>query len=117
MDAGVARAAPMPEEWTAGYERQGIAMPSACTAPPYRWDLEVLDLFERHGPAKFQRLDVWAVDWAAMSVALGRRSRVSLSDPRTWLDRRVLRWLARTQPQSHTYPIRAIQRLLQLAGW
>jgi len=117
MDAGVARAQPMPREWTEGYEREGHAMPAGGTSPPYRWDHDVLDLLQRHGTEPFRRLDVWDIDWTALNGRLPRATDNDLRDPRSDLERRVLRWLARTQAASGTLPVRAVQRVLQFAGW
>jgi hypothetical protein len=117
MDPAAATARPLRPEWTAGYERLGIDMKHLPAEGGARWDREVLALLDGHGASTFRRLDVWDIDWSALSAAEGRPRNGALRDPRTAVDRVVLSWLARTQATSHRLPVRAIQRLLRLARW
>ena len=116
MDAGLARATPMQDRWTAGYRSAGIEMPDPVLRPPFRWDAEVLDLFQKHGLDSFRRLDVWDVDWSAINEELGRPMN-GFADPRSPFDRAVHSWLSRTQSGADRPHVRVIQRLLRLANW
>ena len=117
MDADLGRATPLPAAWTARYDAEGIALGATDGAPFHHWDRDVLGWMATHGPDRFRRLAVWDVDWnrvnAVAGVAPGRR----FDDPRTPFERRVLAWLARTQPHADRLPVRIAQKLLHPLGW
>ncbi len=117
MDAAVRTAEPLRPEWLEGYLQDGIDMTTVHAQGRNHWDHEVVDLLSEHGPGAFKRLDLWNVDWSSLSRELGRSKNGELNDPRSWFDKAVHRWLARTQPRSDTIGVRAVQRLLKLAGW
>ena len=82
------------------------------------WHRRILELMHEHGPDTFRRLDIWDVDWAAEAARLGFDfAQGSLSDPRTPVDRAVLRWLGVAQPRRSSTAVRAVSRSLQVVGW
>lgn len=116
---------PLPGHWTAGY---GVDVLNVPTQEFYRWDEELLRLFLAHGPGTFRRLAIWDVDWNGLYRRIhGTSPPVPLDDPRNWIERRVHRWLERTQPAySHgAAPMawtgrashRLLERCLALTGW
>ena len=117
MDAAVRTARPLLPEWLAGYERAGIDMRTVESAPYYWWDEDLIDLFHAHGVEPFRRLNVWDVDWSALSCRMGHATNDGLNDPRSTFERAVHGWLASTQSVSMSPPVRALQRLLKPFGW
>lgn len=117
MDAAIQQAEPFPDAWFDEYEDQGIDMTTIDTKPYYWWDEELVQLFEECGTMPFRRLSVWDVDWAQKAQAMGYDINGSLQDPRSALDRAAHQWLNRTQPHRHRIDVRALQKILQLAGW
>jgi hypothetical protein len=85
----------------------------ACE-PFYWWDAEVLSWFSEFGPSYFRKLDIWDVDWNR-KVAAGCPgwSHGDIIDPRSRIDRGVLSYLGRTQPQYGTARQRWLDRLLR----
>lgn len=109
---------PVRAGWLASYERAGIDMRSLQPAPFYRWDQDILDMFETHGTQRFRKIGIWETDW----VEVGRRAGASLpasalQDPRDGRERAVHRWLAATQARQHHPRVRMVQRFLRLFGW
>jgi hypothetical protein len=115
----------LPGEWTDGYDVDVLGVP---TQEYYQWDEEILRLFLQHGPGTFSRLAIWDQDWERMFERIhGISSPISLSDPRSPIERWVHGWLERTQPSySHgalPQPLterlshRLLERCLALDGW
>ena len=117
MDAAIQAATPLRPDWLAGYEAAGIDMRSVASASHYWWDEELLDLFADHGTEPFRRLNVWDVDWNALSRRVGKMANGALRDPRSAWERGVHRWLAYTQPSASRLPVRVVQRALRAFGW
>lgn len=90
------RLMPLPSSWIDGY---GNANPMGYRSEPYyRWDGEMLDLLIGHGPSRFRQADVWGVDWNGMHKAIrGSEPPVPLDDPRSFVEKRIHRWLEETQ--------------------
>lgn len=107
---------PVRTEWFDDYRRQGIDLTSTCREGSDAWDRQVLQMIQEHGPATFRRINIWDVDWARHAIQAGM-DRAAIRDPRSWLDRAVLRWLGKTQ-QRYTRPFnRLVQWLLRFVGW
>jgi glycosyltransferase involved in cell wall biosynthesis len=117
MEAAVRKAGPVHSEWLAGYEAQGIDMRTIPQERCFYWDEEVLKWLVTYGPARFRKLNIWDCDWAALAVQKSLTLNGVLRDPRTPFEKAVHAWLRVTQGQSHKLYIRALQKLLQLAGW
>jgi len=122
-----ARWRPLPAAWTSGYEDRGIDMTSVMGSATYRWDAEVLKLFETHGTARFSRLPIWGFDWDEAWAQLhpdGPAKR--FDDPRSLPVRAVHWWLRRTQaalvaeddaPPRRRFSVRFVEGLLRAFGW
>jgi hypothetical protein len=118
---------PVPTDWVQRYEESGIDMSSVQRPAAYRWDREVLELFEKHGAARFKRLGIWDADWAELDRQLyPQRPARKIVDPRSLLDRAVHKWLRSTQSDFCHYaepaPLRSlmhrsVETVLQLFGW
>jgi hypothetical protein len=104
-------------EWLDGYRRRGIDLTSVKRQARYRWDGEVLQLFARHGAAPFRRLDVWDTDWKQLATAWGQAPESVPRDPRSSIDRLVMRYLRRTQGRHHRLPWRWVDEALRIVGW
>ncbi len=118
---------PLPDDWVSGYG-PSIDLLGVPTQTFYRWDEEILQLFDAHGTSKFRKLAIWDQDWEAMHELIKKSPPPrSLRDPRSWLERTVHSWLERTQPfYSHGAepPNRlgrlshsVVERVLGTAGW
>lgn len=117
MEAAIRRAGPVRPEWLAGYEALGIDMRSISKSPYYYWDEDVLKLLVEHGTERFRKLNIWDRDWTALAAQKGLAVNGTLRDPRTPFEKAVHAWLRATQGKSHTLPVRAVQKLLQVFGW
>lgn len=69
------------------------------------YNVEVLRHFDRDGLRRYAMLDIWDEDWM---------QRNDLTDPRTPLQKRVLRYLRRTSDKMATAWVRAIDKVLKL---
>jgi hypothetical protein len=118
---------PVPQEWMLGYEQEGIDMTSVNREGTYRWDREVLQLFNEHGTARFKRLAVWNTDWDKLHDELyPEKPKTLYPDPRSRFDKVIQRWLRRTEPAFgyHATPgygrrlyLRLVEKALGLFGW
>jgi hypothetical protein len=99
--------------WVDGYERAGIDLTAVKEQDAYSWDADVLRWLRQH-PQELRRADLWDADWQRRATAVGQ---TPPADPRSAVDRRVLRWLGSSQPTAHTRPTRLIQRGLRVLGW
>jgi hypothetical protein len=109
----------MREEWVGAYASAGVDLTSWAPSPsPHAWDGEVVRWLVRSGTRRFAKLDLWDVDWPQVASWVGLASHAqALGDPRRPSERMVHRFLAATQGREHDLPVRAVQRLLRLAGW
>jgi hypothetical protein len=108
---------PLSQDWLDAFDRIGVNLLEVHPRDAYPTDERILAYFTELGGDRFRRIDIWDVNWSARAAALDLPADGVPDDPRTRADRLVLRWLARTQPQSRTRPVRWIQRALRLAGW
>lgn len=109
---------PIPPEWLAGYQRDGIDMTSTNVEGRYETDRDVLREFEKHGTRRFAKLAIWDTDWVACARAHGFAQPERFSDPRTDREKRVHAWLAGSQAAPLTFRNRLISKLLRtFAGW
>lgn len=98
------RIRPLPEEWIAPYEAEGIDMRSIPEQAHHPWDDEVAGWIRAHGARRFRKLDIWDADWEA-------------EDPRGRPTRLVHRWLRATQDGYERSRTRLVQRALIPFGW
>lgn len=118
---------PVPKEWLEGYEERGIDMSSVYRQSVYRWDNDVLQLFEKYGAARFRRLNIWDANWSQIHrVLYSQKSEKTIADPRTLLHKVVHKWLRWTQPDfsgcanrrtGRLVIYRTVQKALALWGW
>jgi hypothetical protein len=108
---------PLAPEWVDGYRRAGIDLTSVRREARYRWDGQVLELLRVHGAARFRRLNIWDVDWAAIAAAWNVDPSTLPKDPRSWIDRAVLRYLRRSQGRHNGRLYRWIDAALRIVGW
>jgi hypothetical protein len=109
---------PLAPGWIDRYTERGIDLLAPLSRPVYQWDQGVIDMVRDHGARRFRKIDIWSADWQAKAEALGSELPDALAtDSRTWWDRRVFSWLARTQSESQDMRIRWAQRALRLTGW
>jgi hypothetical protein len=119
--------APVPKEWVLGYEQHGIDISSLNRLGVYRWDKEVLQLFQKYGTARFKRLDIWGVNWTERRrVLYPQEPRKTVADPRRLVHKTVHKWLRWTQPDFCLHAKRrtgrmllcqAVQKALAFWGW
>src|SRR5262249_11271301 len=103
----------VPDDWFRGYEERGIDMTSLQSHPVYRWDREILQLFDEHGTKRFSRLPLWDFDWnGAHAILYPEGPEKHIRDPRSMFERFVHRWLARTQPDVSHHADARYRRLL-----
>ena len=106
------------DEWFSGYIKSGIDIREMNIDGKYRWDRLVLDALVQHGPAHFRKLDIWDVNWEDAARDHGVAVPASrLADPRSRLDKLILRFLRLTQPYMSNPLVRACQQLLRPLGW
>lgn len=109
--------APVPKEWLEGYEQHGIDMSSVRRQGAYRWDQEVLQMFEKYGTARFKRLGIWDANWTQLHRELyPQEPTKTITDPRRPLHRAVHKWLRWTQPDFCHYAKRGAGRSLMYRG-
>lgn len=108
---------PLPKAWTEGYYKRGITLTSFAAQPYYWWDVEVLNMFARHGEKTFRKEAIWDCDWTALARKIYGSQTSTIADPRTRADKLMHRFLHATQPLAKTLPMLAFQKLLRLVGW
>ena len=88
----------IPRDWFRSYEELGVDMTSVYYQRVYRWDREVLELFESHGCDTFSDLAIWDLEWNRKYRALyGKKPEVAIRDPRSKAQKRMHDYLERTQ--------------------
>jgi hypothetical protein len=107
---------PVKPEWLEGYTRAGIDFRALKPEPVMWWDQEVIAMLREHGPRHFRKLAIWNQDWNAVADRLGLEHG-DLSDPRSMREQIAHRLLAATQKDRATWPARALERCLRMAGW
>ena len=109
---------PLKDEWFSGYAKSGIDIRKMNIDGKYRWDRLVLDALVQHGPAHFRKLDIWDMNWEDAAREQGVAIPAGgLADPRSRLDKWILRFLRLTQPYMGNPLVRACQQLLRPLGW
>jgi hypothetical protein len=118
---------PIPRDWIAGYEKEGIDLTSIYRERILRWDEDILKWLLEHGTKKFRRVAIWDVNWSARyRMIYGRSPAVSLNDPRSKFEKLVHIWLKRTQhhfsyfeQQTTVSKLTAkfCEKLLRFFGW
>jgi glycosyltransferase involved in cell wall biosynthesis len=106
--------------WFTAYEREGIEVRKIEPGPTAMYDRDILAWMTdpKIGTRRFNKLAIWHIDWNSEYRTLaGKPPPVDLGDPRSWYEKTVHRWLARTQPHARSYSVRGIQRVLRLTGW
>ena len=78
----------VPDAWLAGWEVLGLDLTSFPSQDLYWYDVDVLEFFTQHGTKKFQKLDIWDVDWELkrkIALAQGHENvpRSVIRDPRS----------------------------------
>jgi Glycosyl transferase family 2 len=99
--------------WFSGYQQRGIDLTASPTDRQYRWDREVLDLFDTHGARHFSREWIWDQDWTAVGRGAARPDPAWYRDPRTPGERLMHRWLITTQRVHRRLPVRAVDDWLR----
>lgn len=105
-------------QWIDGFGVEGVDWKAIRIDKSYRWDRLVVEAILKQGEAFFRRLDIWDTDWNAIADFHGiDRHRHEISDPRSWLEKRIHRFLRTTQPAMGNPGVRTIQLLLRCMGW
>lgn len=107
----------LPPSALLGYTVRGVDPTGFVRENRYRWDADVLDLFDQAGTRRFAREGIWDRNWVELARALGRPDPERYADPRTWFERLVHRYLRLLQPFAHRRLARAPDRLLRRCGW
>lgn len=105
------------DSWFSGYRRHGIDLTVQPTDRRYRWDREVLDLFDTHGARHFSREWIWDQDWTAVGRGAARPDPARYGDPRTRGERLVHWWLMATQRVHPRLAVRLVDGCLRRGGW
>lgn len=82
----------------------------------FRWDGEILDMFDQYGTQRFARVPLWEVDWTEIAQKLGRKNQAKYADPRGWWQRSLQSWLRDTQDTQSPNLVRPIDYLLRALG-
>ena len=87
----------LPKEWIDGYGAD-VGLLDNEPKPYYRWDKEMLEIFDEHGTEKFRRLNVWETDWNALYERIhGTAPNKPYDDPRSAIEKIVHGWMRRNQ--------------------
>ena len=91
---------PVPHEWMETYERAGIDMTSVRRSKSFWWDKDIVDMLQEHGTELFRRVDIWdSINWSRVYESVySDREKVFFRDPRSRIDKLILMWLRKTQP-------------------
>lgn len=108
---------PFQPHWIQYYEQQGIDMTSTYKAGIYWRDREILKWMSEYGARKFKDIYIWDVDWEKLSLKILDKDHKNFSDPRSWLDKTIHKWLQLTQPIKDKFAIKLIDHLLKIVGY
>jgi glycosyltransferase involved in cell wall biosynthesis len=106
--------------WFSLYERSGIDVRHVEPGPTAHYDNDIFNWMTDAGigPGKFSRLAIWDIDWnQEYQRVRGVKPPIDLSDPRTWSQKMIHRWLSKTQPSFKKFHIRLIDRMIRAMGW
>ncbi len=107
---------PMQQQWLERYEAKGIDMKTVKKLD-YWWDKAVVGMMLEHGPSRFSTAFIWYVDWNENRRRYAPESHTDLGDPRSILQKIIHWYLHLSQPYRYSLPVRAMDKVLRLAGW
>lgn len=101
---------PIPPEWLENYEKININLSEQLNIPRslYWYDMEVKELFLKHGFSKFKYLDIWNKNWIAYM-----KNQIEIRDPRNLFIKAIHTYLRVTQNISAAIPIRIVDKVLR----
>lgn len=106
---------PLQPVWFDGYEKQHIDM-KTVNRHEYWWDREVIDMMLAHGTKKFAKAYLWYRDWNQIKKKYYPDNLTDLADPRNTGMKVLHAWLHASQPYRNSLAVRAVDKLLRMAG-
>jgi hypothetical protein len=118
---------PLPRAWLDGPGAYGELV-DVVGEKYYRWDIEVIDLLCRYGPKAFSKVGIWDTDWDQLYERIFEKPPPrDLSDPRSWAEQGIHRWLERTRKFHSHLPVpqtrwgrvgeRVVRKMASFLGW
>jgi hypothetical protein len=101
----------IPDEWTLEYNKLGIDITSVQCEDKLWWDYEVMSMFKSYGVTYFRRLNIWAPNWSAIADKWNFKE-VNFTDPRSRLDKYILKYLMLTQSKKDTFLFVILDRII-----
>jgi len=104
---------PFAGEWFSDYKKMGIDISIFRRENKFRWDKAVLDNINLYGAEKFEKEDIWSVNWEERAAADDYKDTAKFSDPRSDFNKKIHRWLENTQSISDTTKVRILEFILK----
>jgi glycosyltransferase involved in cell wall biosynthesis len=103
------------DKWFDAYLKKGILM-KETRQMEYWWDREVVELLLKHGTKKFIPAYIWFRNWNEILHRIKPENKSDLSDPRNFFQKLLHFYLHLSQPYRNSIPVRAVDKLLRIAG-
>lgn len=85
---------PVRKEWVSEYQwLDEYKSPEDQSEKVYWWDREVIKYFDTYGTSRFEKLNIWDVDWNRKAQLLGRTG--NYGDPRSRVETWIHRYIAK----------------------
>jgi hypothetical protein len=83
----------------------------------YWWDKEVCLWFDQYGLKHFKKVAIWYTDWSKIYADKLNKNAKHIKDPRSFFDKMVHRWLAKSQSNRFAFNNKVINKLLRIINW
>lgn len=103
-----------PQWWKELYWQKGIEIGSILHKDEPRWNLQILDYFNRFGAKFFRHLNIWEVNWEQMAQSFNYEHKVSFKDPRHNWEKAINRWLINTQNKQYKKSVHIIEKIINV---
>lgn len=101
-----------PNWWIDGYKQYKLEITSVLHNSEQRWNLKILEYFNKYGASHFRHLNIWDINWDEKAEQLGINHEKSFKDPRLKWEKAVNRWLISTQNKQQKTSVHLLEKLL-----
>lgn len=102
-----------PKWWKDLYWQKGIEIGSILHKDEPRWNLQILDYFNKYGANFFRHLNIWEVNWEQMAQSFNYEHKKSFKDPRHKWEKAINRWLINTQNKQNRTSVHIIENIIK----
>lgn len=103
----------IPTEWVLEYENLGINILQVIKVEKIWYDAQTLGLFKLHGVSKFNRIDIWDVDWREKNRLWKLTDSKDVYNPQSFFDLLLMKYMKFTQNKLDRKIFRRLDRVFR----